>query len=176
MTQLNMDEEQHRLLDGIQKKSQRHKRLKQILSPYFSTYLCLVHFILVVSLIGNLLGYLNSQPLTNPLSIFPELRNLGKVISNHHVTNHKANSNFSGLPNQDNAAAWNHLLLPLYFNASATEIQSAGASVDKSVQAKDGGFIASLGVFHELHCLNRLRYFVYTPGQATNSDIVEHMG
>jgi hypothetical protein len=41
----------------------------------------------------------------------------------------------------------------LYFNASKEELLADDASLEISVQVKDGGYIAALGVYHEIHCL-----------------------
>jgi hypothetical protein len=41
----------------------------------------------------------------------------------------------------------------LYFNASKEELLADGASLETSVQVKGGGYIAALGVYHEIHCL-----------------------
>jgi hypothetical protein len=66
----------------------------------------------------------------------------------------------------------------LYFNASEDELILAGASPVTSVQVKDGGYIASLGVYHELHCLGRLRYTLYSTNitQTNNVLFTEHLG
>ncbi|KAF2792807.1 hypothetical protein K505DRAFT_245899, partial [Melanomma pulvis-pyrius CBS 109.77] len=84
-------------------------------------------------------------------------------IETEHATNHTKYSNYSGPPNAGNAAAWTHLLQPLYFNASRDELIAGSASPEESVQVKNGGYVAALGVYHEIHCLNKLRYFLYTP-------------
>lgn len=68
--------------------------------------------------------------------------------------------------------------IALYFNASKEEIELAGASPSKAVRVKSGGYIASLGVYHELHCLNRLRYSLYSHKlvDASNSSDIDHLG
>jgi hypothetical protein len=56
------------------------------------------------------------------------------------------------------------MLIPssaLYFNASEKELLDSGASPSNSVKVKNGGYIASLGVYHELHCLVKMRNFLY---------------
>lgn len=40
-----------------------------------------------------------------------------------------------------------------YFNISSGELAVANFSGDTAVRVKDGGYLASLGVYHELHCL-----------------------
>jgi hypothetical protein len=70
----------------------------------------------------------------------------------------------------------------LYFNATAKELIASNNSATDAVRVEDGGYVASLGVYHELHCLvcrisypeplgetylivplvqNELRYFLY---------------
>jgi hypothetical protein len=41
----------------------------------------------------------------------------------------------------------------LYINVSKEELLAARVSPDVSVRVEQGGFIANLGVYHELHCL-----------------------
>lgn len=37
--------------------------------------------------------------------------------------------------------------------ATTEELVSAGETVEDSVKLADGGYIAALGVYHEIHCL-----------------------
>jgi len=171
-----MNEEEEQLLHRGEEKTQNSSRRRSISAVNLIVYTFFIHCMLATSLLGNLQQYLKCRPHSDEFVIFPELRNLGKVFSNEHATDHKAYSNFSGPPNQENAAEWKQLLQPLYFNASEAELRLAGASITESVRVKEGGFIASLGVYHELHCLNKLRYFLYTPEKTTNKEWVEHMG
>jgi hypothetical protein len=41
----------------------------------------------------------------------------------------------------------------LLFNATAEEMAMANEPLEDSVQLRDGGYLVSLGVYHELHCL-----------------------
>ncbi|KAF2726541.1 hypothetical protein EJ04DRAFT_453159 [Polyplosphaeria fusca] len=91
----------------------------------------------------------------------PELRHVGLKTSFEHATNHTKYSTYSGPPNTTNAAAWKQLLQPLYFNVSDNELVSSGGLPEQSVKAKNGGYISSLGVYHELHCLVKMRNFLY---------------
>lgn len=45
------------------------------------------------------------------------------------------------------------LIIAQYFNASKEELMAGGADPDLSIQVKGGGYIAGLGVYHELHCI-----------------------
>lgn len=40
-----------------------------------------------------------------------------------------------------------------YFNATVEELQKAGESLDDVAQLSGGGYLASIGVYHELHCV-----------------------
>ena len=174
-----MDEEKELLLNECEEQILECDRKRPTRQPYFYAYLSLIHIVLALSLLGNLYQTLTSRTQDGAISIFPELRHLGKVTKNEHATNHKAYTNYSGPPNDANAAAWKQLLQPLYFNISYTEIQAAGASPADSVRVKEGGYIASLGVYHELHCLNKMRYFLYTPppaAKAADGEWVGHIG
>ncbi|KAI8631540.1 hypothetical protein F5Y19DRAFT_473212 [Xylariaceae sp. FL1651] len=48
-----------------------------------------------------------------------------------------------------------------FFRASREEMERAGESIDDAVEIADGGYIAVLGVYHELHCLRHLRFYLY---------------
>jgi hypothetical protein len=45
------------------------------------------------------------------------------------------------------------LLTGAYFNATAVELASAGVPLESAVKASGGGYLASLGVYHEMHCI-----------------------
>src|SRR5690242_6306173 len=42
-----------------------------------------------------------------------------------------------------------------YFNISEEEVVAAGFPTDGTVRVQEGGYLASLGVYHQLHCLVR---------------------
>ncbi|KAI1283961.1 hypothetical protein F5Y07DRAFT_348204 [Xylaria sp. FL0933] len=68
---------------------------------------------------------------------------------------------FGGPPTEQQDDAWDHLINAAFFNASLDEFLKAGESLDDLAELKDGGFLASLGVYHELHCLRQIRLYVY---------------
>ncbi|KAG6357510.1 hypothetical protein INS49_013387 [Diaporthe citri] len=48
------------------------------------------------------------------------------------------------------------------FNATLDELRMANESIDGDlVELDGGGYLASLGAYHELHCLRRLRHYLY---------------
>ncbi|ORY16640.1 hypothetical protein BCR34DRAFT_97370 [Clohesyomyces aquaticus] len=65
-------------------------------------------------------------------------------------------SQYTGFPNAVNNRAWEELILPLAFNASKDEMIASGAPTADSVKLATGGYLASYGVYHELHCLRRM--------------------
>ncbi|KAF2728223.1 hypothetical protein EJ04DRAFT_569715 [Polyplosphaeria fusca] len=130
-------------------------------------YCILLHVLLVVSFTSNVASLRSGSWSEQPFVIFSELRKLRHEVQRDHVTNHTAFTAYSGHPTEDKVAAWQQLLQPLYFNASVEELQLAGADPATAVRVKDGGYIASLGVYHELHCLNKLRSFLYLPPDPT---------
>jgi hypothetical protein len=46
--------------------------------------------------------------------------------------------------------------LATYFSVSDEEIRKSGDTVEDSVELANGGYLAALGIYHELHCLVRL--------------------
>ncbi|BCS02759.1 oxidase ustYa family protein [Aspergillus luchuensis] len=64
-------------------------------------------------------------------------------------------NDFTGDPRPEFDAAWNHLLQPMTIKISKEELSNLP---DSSIAFKDGsGYIAELAVYHELHCIKRLR-------------------
>ncbi|KAI0813186.1 hypothetical protein GGR55DRAFT_636306 [Xylaria sp. FL0064] len=68
---------------------------------------------------------------------------------------------FGGAPTKQQDDARDYLINAAFFNASLDEFLRAGESLDDLAELKDGGFLASLGVYHELHCLRQIRLYVY---------------
>jgi hypothetical protein len=40
-----------------------------------------------------------------------------------------------------------------YFNATREELERSGESLENLAELKGGGYLSSLGVYHEVHCL-----------------------
>jgi len=74
---------------------------------------------------------------------------------------HDEYSAFSGPPTPENNEAWGTLTLPTTFNSTRDEMIAAGESLEDSVELLHGGYETSLSVYHDLHCLLRLRVWVY---------------
>ncbi|KAI1134911.1 hypothetical protein F5Y05DRAFT_416809 [Hypoxylon sp. FL0543] len=82
-------------------------------------------------------------------------------INGEHATNHEKYSKYSGPPSREQETAWAELVKPAYFNASLAELNRAGESVENAAELTEGGFLAAIGVYHELHCLRQLRFYLY---------------
>ncbi|KAI1148472.1 hypothetical protein F4825DRAFT_433881 [Nemania diffusa] len=62
-------------------------------------------------------------------------------------------------PGPESNAAWHSLLQGTIVKVTAEELAQAGL---ESLALKDGtGYLATLGVYHELHCIKRLRMWFY---------------
>jgi hypothetical protein len=74
------------------------------------------------------------------------------------------------------------MMSALAFNASSEELVSSGAPLEGSIKVANAGYLASLGVYHELHCLRRMRLWLYRDvyfPNATEKDVnffKEHLG
>ncbi|KAK8080941.1 hypothetical protein PG997_008759 [Apiospora hydei] len=68
---------------------------------------------------------------------------------------------YAGVPTPENDKAWDALIRPAYFNATVEELERAGESLDNVTRLTGGGYLASIGVYHELHCVRQLRFYIY---------------
>lgn len=67
-------------------------------------------------------------------------------------------SPFAGPPSLETDIAWHELMGNMSIRVSKAELEAHG---QKSVQLPGGGYLAWLGVFHELHCVKMLRQWSY---------------
>ncbi|KAI0518401.1 hypothetical protein F5B22DRAFT_644705 [Xylaria bambusicola] len=70
-------------------------------------------------------------------------------------------STYAGPPSPEQDEAWDKLVRPSFFRASREEMERAGESTDDAVKIADGGYVTELGVYHELHCIRHLRFYLY---------------
>ncbi|CAJ2501471.1 Uu.00g043240.m01.CDS01 [Anthostomella pinea] len=82
-------------------------------------------------------------------------------VHSEHATDHDHYSKYAGPPTDEQDDAWDDLIRPVYFNISREELEAAGESLDNIVELVDGGYPASISVYHELHCLRNLRLYLY---------------
>ncbi|KAI3326184.1 hypothetical protein HD806DRAFT_489576 [Xylariaceae sp. AK1471] len=127
-------------------------------------YVAILH-IIIITLAGVILrhGVLDgsrSLPRTesswSPVQDFVEYE-----ASTEHATDHDHYSVYSGPPSEEQDEAWDRLIMPVYFNISQEELTRAGESFERIIELTEGGYLASLSVYHELHCLRNLRLYVF---------------
>lgn len=128
---------------------------------WFDAYFLIIHILLLCVVVVLLYLSVVQSSVSESLTILPGLRDLPYNIKIEHATDHTYYGLFAGPPSSMNTLAWQRLLRPLYFNASTKELVASNTSMADAVKVADGGYVASLGVYHELHCLNQLRYFLY---------------
>ncbi|KAH8896403.1 hypothetical protein GQ53DRAFT_626293, partial [Thozetella sp. PMI_491] len=68
---------------------------------------------------------------------------------------------YTGPPSRESEDAWWELLEPALFNASAEEVERAGESLENAAEVMMGGYLAGLGVYHQLHCLQKIRNYIH---------------
>ena len=114
--------------------------------------------------------------------IASELASIRQSWSRRSSSVHSDTSIYAGSPSEQNNNAWNriidreskepspkesftaHCLLALYFNVSVTELKATMPWIDQSgaIEVIEGGYLASLEVYHHLHCLVGLPWSVIT--------------
>ncbi|TRX93776.1 hypothetical protein FHL15_005452 [Xylaria flabelliformis] len=133
------------------------KRKKGILSCG-RVYVAILH-VMILLLIGLLLnhGFIDSNRSSaqlerswSPVQDFVEYQE-----STKHATDPGHNSVYSGPPSEEQEDAWDRLIMPAYLNVSRDELTRAGESFENVIELVGGGYIVSLAVYHELHCLDR---------------------
>ncbi|RDA88978.1 hypothetical protein CP532_0703 [Ophiocordyceps camponoti-leonardi (nom. inval.)] len=151
--------------------------------PLFRIYFCIVHGLLIAVLLWSW-----RQPRFEPDSISikgrtwsPANRFLEYEVDDRVVAIHGEHSVYAGPPSTEQEEAWNALVQPTYFNLSRDELEKTGEPTDRIVEAVAGGYMASLGVYHEIHCLRELRYWIYRDKYHPNinsteaRDIIGHL-
>ncbi|KAJ1323543.1 oxidase UstYa family protein [Microdochium nivale] len=85
-----------------------------------------------------------------------------------HYNQLNATSIYMGDPRPELNDAWEHLLTPEMIRVSRNDLDKIGKD-SIPIQDEEGGYLANLEVFHQLHCLRALRMFMakdYYPGSA----------
>ncbi|KAF2015189.1 hypothetical protein BU24DRAFT_482779, partial [Aaosphaeria arxii CBS 175.79] len=103
------------------------------------------------------------------------------IVSSEHSVDHDNYTKYSGPPTHENTKAWENLIphkhhyitfrnfmysyskiSATFFSLSEDELRASGESLHDSVQlADEDGYLAALGVYHELHCLRQVRLYLY---------------
>ncbi|KAF1935604.1 hypothetical protein EJ02DRAFT_415491 [Clathrospora elynae] len=73
----------------------------------------------------------------------------------------ESHSVFSKEPSEDVNAAWAKLVAPMLIQATESEVKATNEDPAERLELIQGGYLGSLGVFHELHCLRRLYWHMY---------------
>ncbi|KAI1424879.1 hypothetical protein F5Y12DRAFT_415923 [Xylaria sp. FL1777] len=84
---------------------------------------------------------------------------------------------YAGFPNPESDAAWSGLLRGINLKIFPEEMKQLGYD---SLKLKDGsGYVATMAVYHELHCIKRVRKMIYRDyyyPNITESEWVHRMG
>ncbi|KAL2279301.1 hypothetical protein FJTKL_13509 [Diaporthe vaccinii] len=67
--------------------------------------------------------------------------------------NDQTSSVYSGPPSVEQDRAWDKLIRPTFFRTTKEELERAGESFENIAELAEGGYVATLGVYHELHCV-----------------------
>ncbi|KAK7948428.1 uncharacterized protein PG986_009314 [Apiospora aurea] len=68
---------------------------------------------------------------------------------------------FTGKPRPELDQAWRDIIAPITIKVSADELARFSEG-DSTISFKDGsGYIAEMGVYHELHCVKRVRRYLH---------------
>ncbi|KAM7197475.1 protein of unknown function (DUF3328) domain containing protein [Naviculisporaceae sp. PSN 640] len=91
---------------------------------------------------------------------FTTVSNAGLLTQNYDKGDEP--SVFSGPPTPEQDRAWDELLKPMFFAATREEMTRAGETFESNntteiVGADGDEYLAALGVYHELHCLRKIR-------------------
>ncbi|KAI1379044.1 hypothetical protein F4677DRAFT_356290 [Hypoxylon crocopeplum] len=126
-------------------------------------YVCALHILIVV--MGGMLWRNQSLSLSlrpsegrswSPAHEFVEYE-----VNGDYGLSHEAYSAYAGPPTPEQEDAWDQLVRPAFFHATLEEFQRSGETMERTPVLTRGGWPATIGVYHELHCLRRLRLYLY---------------
>ncbi|KAI0549715.1 hypothetical protein F4679DRAFT_248238 [Xylaria curta] len=152
-------------LDDIEPQKQEQKHSMKIPITCVRLYLVL-HHVLTIILLWEFYRK-ESFVLLDPIHPMgrtwsPAQHVIEYELNDEHTTNHTYYSKYSGAPTDEQDAAWDDLMRPVYFNASLEEVIKAEETVRSDLAVvEEGGYLANLAVYHELHCLRQLRFWLY---------------
>ncbi|KAI0381265.1 hypothetical protein F5Y04DRAFT_288908 [Hypomontagnella monticulosa] len=152
------------LLDGsssIRVKKQRNAKT----ATFLRFYLILLHAVLL-ALVLFMVQRVNpfwgaNHELIEGSTWSPIQKFIKYEVRDRDTHGYHRNKTFAGRPTPEKDRAWDHLIKPAYFNATAEELERAGESLSDIAQLLGGGYLASIGVYHELHCVRQLRFYLY---------------
>ncbi|KAF1994866.1 hypothetical protein P154DRAFT_539246 [Amniculicola lignicola CBS 123094] len=73
----------------------------------------------------------------------------------------KTHSIYTGHPSEELDSAWAELVHPMLIQTSRSEVSLSNDSPEERLELVEGGYLSSLGVYHELHCLRRIYWKFY---------------
>ncbi|KAI0428954.1 hypothetical protein F5Y09DRAFT_343163 [Xylaria sp. FL1042] len=127
-------------------------------------YVAILH-VIILTLGGKLLSskFFNASASSAQLqhSWSPLRDSLEYEVNTEHATDPGHYSIYAGPPSEEQEEAWDRLITPVYFNITRDELSRAGESFENIIELTEGGYIASVAVYHELHCLRNLRLYVF---------------
>ncbi|KAI0100101.1 hypothetical protein GGR51DRAFT_564511 [Nemania sp. FL0031] len=152
-------------LDNIELQQRERKRSMKTPITCAHLYFGLLHILVI----GSLWALYRIENFTMVDPIHPVGRTWSPAqhvieyeLNDEHTTNHSYYSKYSGTPTDEQDAAWDDLMRPVYFNASLEEVIKAEETVRENLAVvAEGGYLANLAVYHELHCLRQLRFWLY---------------
>jgi len=89
---------------------------------------------------------------------FPALKSNAVKFEVRRFPQNFRDSVFAGDPSEELDLAWHNLFEDNNIRVEKADLDTLGLD---SVQLADGGYIAQLGVFHELHCLKKVRHWIF---------------
>lgn len=129
-------------------------------------YLILIHVSLIALILASIPqaylpwnanhGIVQDDSTWSPIQQFVEYE-----VKSRDSHGHDKVQKYDGPPTVDKDRAWDRLIKPAYFNATFEDLERAGESLDNVTQLTGGGYLASIGVYHELHCVRQLRFYIY---------------
>ncbi|KAI1800518.1 hypothetical protein F4811DRAFT_26099 [Daldinia bambusicola] len=152
------------LLEGASStRTERHDCTKT--AKLFRVYFVLLHvalFVLVLVIIQWAYPYRKTDhELVEGSTWSPIQRFVQYEVRDRDTHGHHKVQKLAGPPTAEKDKAWDHLIKPAYFNATIQELERAGESLENVTRLIGGGYLASIGVFHELHCVRQLRFYIY---------------
>ncbi|KAF2743339.1 hypothetical protein M011DRAFT_480908 [Sporormia fimetaria CBS 119925] len=120
------------------------------------TIIAILYGIITTTLLAKIYSRISSNALPAPYSpinhlIKPELQDVWS----------KEHSIYGEEPSKELDDAWTELVRPMLIQVSASEVKDNSEEPDERLELEQGGYLASLGVFHELHCLRRLYWHMF---------------
>ncbi|KAI1171481.1 hypothetical protein F4777DRAFT_53750 [Nemania sp. FL0916] len=126
-------------------------------------YILILHLVVFALVIKqwNITSTAEYSPLAREITWSPIQQFIEYETRTAKDENHGDHKKFGGSPGDEQDEAWDYLINGAFFNATFEELSRAGESLDNLAELSDGGYMASIGVYHELHCVRQLRLYIY---------------